>query len=647
MGIVSIEIDRQTYDSLGLAGCELPLLEPLRMSGLSKVVVLAGPNGAGKSRVMRLVRALMAAVPSPDELRKIAANVQETNQNIQTWQTTITQGSSDKSDEGLERLVHAKKMLEVNEAKIARIRGQLVALTLDSAHTGKPVVVEFVPPSSQLQSPEEVSDLEVKGRANLMTTLGVLGAEEAAPAYLRSIMRAAYRATGQTTNEAIKAIEAESQLIELMRRLLGATVVPTLNEDFNLVIEGVALTQRGLSPGQQVLFQFGCMLHAQGGSLGSTIVLMDEPENHLHPQVMITLIDEILAKLGPLGQVWIATHSVPLVAHLATDDPSCLWLVEDATVKSAKRAPEVVLNSLMGGEHGPERLRDFLRLPGEYAALRFMVECLEPPGVVGPDIKDPQTLQISSMIENLRDDKGRLRILDFGAGKARLLSTLAQGGSDATSWLDYFAFDIDNVNAGERIQELKAVYGEDASKRALSPVDLENRRLDAGSVDVVVMCNVLHEIDPDTWLSYFGPRGKITNLLKQDGYLLVVEDYGIPIGERAHRYGFLLLDESELCALFKIGEAERAAKQLLRATPASGRYSNRLVAHLIAKPCVGQASEASRREAIAGLCDRMNDRLSEMLEGTNVAAKAHVGRDYARTAQLVANALVWLKSRGE
>jgi hypothetical protein len=47
----------------------------------------------------------------------------------------------------------------------------------------------------------------------------------------------------------------------------------------------------------------------------------------------------------------------------------------------------------MGGLDSTSRLREFMRLPQQYAALRFLAECLEPPGVVGADVRDPQTIR--------------------------------------------------------------------------------------------------------------------------------------------------------------------------------------------------------------------------------------------------------------
>jgi predicted ATPase/2-polyprenyl-3-methyl-5-hydroxy-6-metoxy-1,4-benzoquinol methylase len=644
LGICSIELSKDTYQSLDIGPCELPLDEPLHMPSLGKVVLLAGPNGAGKSRLLRLIPKLMEKHLVGDKRTPEEKKLSDLGLDIQTWQARITELNGKPGDDVAIQMANARANLADVQAKMASISARLSMTSLVALDVSQaPVVVDFVPKVPGLVSPADVSDTEAKGRAVQMRNLGVAEAEKAAPAYLRNVMRAAYRAIGRQDEKAREAQLEKNNLLTLIGSLLGTNVVPDLNDDFNLAVDGVPLTARGLSPGQQVLFQFACMLHAQGANLENCLVLMDEPENHLHPQVMITVIDQIISKLGAGGQVWIASHSVPLVAHLASSDPACLWLVKDETVKPAKRAPDSVLYSLMGGEDGAQSLKNFLRLPDEYAALRFLAQCLEPPGVVGADIKDPQTNQIAAIVKSRRDSQARpIRILDYGAGKGRLLSTLA-AGDDAKSWLDYIAFDIDTEHTAARLKELQAVYGEGGAQRNIAEVDLEAWRIDRGSVDIVVLCNVLHEIDPDEWQRYFGTDGRISKLLKDDGFLLLVEDYKIPVGERAHRYGFLLLDEAELVHLYAVSESDRSAKLFIRETPTLDRYKDRLVAYLIQKSCLNRMTAQTRREAIAELERRMKGQIRSTLAEAREVRDAESGLAYARAAQLFANATIWLE----
>lgn len=644
MSIRSIYVERSAYESLGVGFPELPLEEPLKMTGLGPVVLLAGPNGGGKSRLLRMVPELVKSHLNAEGRALKATEQSNTEEDVRNWTKELERLSQEDPRAVGEELQHARTQLTENERKLKTLLSRLEMTELIEVGPGRaPTVVEFVPKVANLSSPADVPDSEVDERASRMSGLGGFNAQEYAPAYLRGILRAALLA-GEgdiPAAERTKALEAKRTLLELMGRLLGGKVVPALGNSLNLEMKGGARSLLALSPGQQVLFQFACMLHAQGHNLANCIVLMDEPENHLHPKVLLEVVDSITASLGG-GQLWIATHSVPLVAHLASRDASCLWLVEDGKVSSAKRGPTDVLYSLMGGADATGQLGDFLRLPEQYATLRFLAQCLEPPGVVGADVADPQTTQIRDIVVGCAKGlERRLRLLDYGAGKARLLRTLAEGPQSPSKWLDYHAFDPDPTHEEERRGEIARVY-DDAVNRSLDDKALNSAGIDAGSVDIIVMCNVLHEIHPDEWRRLFGATGLLSELLQSDGHLLIVEDYGISVGERAHPYGFLLLADEELVKLFDIKSSDREGKRFARSTPSDKRFKDRLVAHLVGAACVQRFSAGTQRAAIQKLFDRMSKDLKSMLETNVEKHDARVGRDYARTAQLMANARLWL-----
>lgn len=131
-------------------------------------------------------------------------------------------------------------------------------------------------------------------------------------------------------------------------------------------------------------------------------------------------------------------------------------------------------------------------------------------------------------------------------------------------------------------------------------------------------------------------------MLQAEGHLLIVEDYGIPIGERAHKYGFLLLDTQELVVLFGIKRDDWDKERFVTSTPDDKRFKDRLVAHLVGAACVQRFAPATQRAAIGSLQERMSESLKKMLHSDKAGQDAQVGRDYARTAQLTANAALWL-----
>jgi hypothetical protein len=114
---------------------------------------------------------------------------------------------------------------------------------------------------------------------------------------------------------------------------------------------------------------------------------------------------------------------------------------------------------------------------------------------------------------------------------------------------------------------------------------------DRESFDIVVMCNVFHEIDCSQWLKLFKNDGHITNLLSPEGFLLIVEVMQLPVGEKAHQKGFLVLDTPQLRTFFQITKAD---KNFIRESEQNGR----LKAHVIPKDCLKRVCSESRKNAI-------------------------------------------------
>ena len=114
------------------------------------------------------------------------------------------------------------------------------------------------------------------------------------------------------------------------------------------------------------------------------------------------------------------------------------------------------------------------------------------------------------------------------------------------------------------------------------------------------MCNVLHEIPPNNWPTIFSPLSLIGRALADKGFLLLVEDQRIPVGELAHEYGFLVLDTSHLRTLFGVSVQDNEAGRF-RCDDARG--DGRLKAHWIAKSLLGNISATAVRSAIGQLAE--------------------------------------------
>jgi len=430
--------------------------------------------------------------------------------------------------------------------------------------------------------------------------------------------------------------ESKAAAVESYERLKGLveTVLGTKLErdgEGGVLLFGRPIAQAGLSEGQSVLLQFCVGLHAQGGALNDTILVMDEPENHLHPEVVIGVIERVVKQLGG-GQLWIATHSVALISQF---EPDQVWYMENGSVSQAGSTPEKVLYGLLGGEEKAQKLASFTDLPASYAANRFALQCLVSPGTVGPKDDDPQMEQVRMALE----EGGVQRVLDFGAGQGRLASSLCEalGRSEGKvpAGFEYVAYDADTKDEDVCLAAIGRLYGEAAGRwfSDLHPL------LDAkgeGYFDAVVMCNVLHEIDPVDWLKLFDARGPLVRLMKEDGYLLVVEDERMPVGERAYAKGFLVLGTDELRELFCVRTDEEGFKS-------NSQRDGRLKAHRIPRAVLGRMSDASRKKVLELVKRRAEDKVKEL---RTQKASYRNGMLHAFWVQQLANATLALGELG-
>jgi hypothetical protein len=152
------------------------------------------------------------------------------------------------------------------------------------------------------------------------------------------------------------------------------------------------------------------------------------------------------------------------------------------------------------------------------------------------------------------------------------------------------------------------VYGR-ATDLYFNDYDIMLNHHDKNSFDVVVLCNVLHEIDPKTWLKLFGTNGAITSLLKEDGVLLVVEDTQMPIGEKAYHNGFIVLNTSQLKDLFVITPEES-----IYFNRSDARGDDRLQAHKISKRLLGKITATSRIMALRSVREMAQRAITKIRE---------------------------------
>ncbi|KRG55889.1 hypothetical protein ARC02_07110 [Stenotrophomonas africana] len=246
-----------------------------------------------------------------------------------------------------------------------------------------------------------------------------------------------------------------------------------------------------------------------------------------------------------------------------------------------------------------------MSLPYHLASNNYAFQCLLPPTVVFTGEGDPQLKQIRSSLNDIKGS-GALRIVDFGAGKGRLVEALSSGIEQDVVF-DYVAFDpcLDDETACRTA--IERLYGSSDSRYFNDAEGLVTSKGERWA-DCVVMTNVLHEIPVEDWLRVFSPNGLLSRIIKEDGFLLIVEDQQIPVGEMAHQNGFIILNTNELARLFAITESDRQAGQFRAGYERNGR----LTAHLVSRRLFDRVSTQSRRSALEAVKALAGDRIVQL-----------------------------------
>ncbi len=120
--------------------------------------------------------------------------------------------------------------------------------------------------------------------------------------------------------------------------------------------------------------------------------------------------------------------------------------------------------------------------------------------------------------------------------------------------------------------------------------------------------------------------------LHENGFLLLVEDQRIPVGEKAHEHGFFVLDTPQLKTLFCIKESDIAEKRFVHD---DCRNDGRLKAHLLSKPLLGRITSETKSKAIKQLLETARTQIREVRQKE---ASYSNGQLHAFWTQQLANA---------
>lgn len=571
-------------------------LKEIQMSRLGRFVALAGKNGAGKSRILTKLESYVRA--RFDGFDRVSNN----RRDIAAYEQAIQRTPPDPA------LSHLKSLAEMANKQLDLTLGRVFS----DESSGKFKAIRFVPKQLILQDPRQHASRELITRFAQAKIPGLNGSESNCLFYVRQLQERWWNASHQgfpgPQEVKLAAVAEYESFQETVQRLLREHLAR--NVDGEPTLFGKPISDTGLSDGQKVILQLCVALHAQRGEFDNTVFILDEPENHLHPSAAIELL-ESLYQGTEQSQIWIATHSIPLLAYVASVEPMALWYVEDGVVANSGRYPKKVLDSLLGTDERIGQLNAFTGLPAQLAAITYASESLLPPRVVISGDGDPQVTQVQEIITRLGNGSP-LSVMDFGAGKGRLLDGLGCGLSDMgkslSSQLEYFAFDQFLVDKNICQGVIHAHFPGGGPRYFSSREEFFSHKED-GSIAVVVMCNVLHEISPREWLNLFSDQSLIHRALRENGYLLVVEDQRIPVGEHAHEYGFIVLDTSHLRTLFAVKEEDVVAGSFVCDDK---RSDGRLKAHLVAKSLLLRITTETRKKAIEQLKETAKENIKQL-----------------------------------
>jgi predicted ATPase len=550
-------------------------LSEIRMERLKKIVILSGANGAGKSRLLKRVYNGCSVNVFPQKNR--------------------------------------------------------IGFEFDLSQSERPSVY-FVSKKASLSDLATMTMGDIEQKASSAKYPGMEQIAGYALPYIQQVLRRWRNATHPDTIEDKSIVDQETSNYESLHELIQMVLGESLGQDLdnNPMLFGRKIVEADLSDGQKLLLQWCIALHAQGSELAELVLLMDEPENSLHPESLISTIDRII-EANDKGQIWIATHSVPLIAAIYKKHAAdvSLYFMDSGEISYASEKPEEVLKSLMGGEQSIEALREFIDLPEVFATNRFAAQCLLPPEVTFASSSSNIDPQIQITNQGISDTSKKIKMLDFGCGKGRILeSLLAVHGSELPGKLDYIGFDNSEENREQCEQVIKKAY-QDSTSHWFSDRQLLAQRHPGKSFDRILLCNVLHEINPKEWHSLFDEVSIINQNLADSGELLIIEDYLMPKGEYAHPFGFIVLDTEALQALFASGSGDEGIK-------VEDGQNSRVRGHFIPKKLLANVTQDTIKAALK-LAKRNAKEKIEKLRNPNNDRDFKSGREHGFWVQQYAN----------
>jgi energy-coupling factor transporter ATP-binding protein EcfA2 len=332
----------------------------------------------------------------------------------------------------------------------------------------------------------------------------------------------------------------QSQFKDITGKKLELTIENSINNSRdrntfkNIKIDDYPLVYNELSEGEKILFALSILLfyHTERKNnkepLAHCILIVDEPERNLYPEATMSIIKKLREKFQP-DQFFLASHSIDVLVSL---DHNERYEVENDKLL-LKNDIGKIIETLYGNLFSNLQLLSTSIFDLYYH--NFITQCLSEPETC--DLVNPADPQVKSFVERCKARKDQhLKILEIGAGEGRIYKSSI--GSLQGVKYTYSAY------------ETNLTYRNKLRSSGITVIDNFDN-IAEGTFDIILFCNVLHEIEPVQWIYSLN---KLISALKQDGEFIFIERNILSKGEHAHKYDFFVLGNAELQKLFSISD---------------------------------------------------------------------------------------------
>lgn len=367
-----------------------------------------------------------------------------------------------------------------------------------------------------------------------------------------------------------------------------------------------------LSDGEKTLFWYILLLFLKENyhysKTKNAIIILDEPELHLHPEAQYKLFTGPTDLIGKTGQLIIATHSLSILSCLNFDQ---IYLTESNEVFSPNSLrPFEALIQLLGDTSRFEQMKNFISNVSLWAYDQFMFNNFKDPEVIKTSNSDDPQFQLFKKSLN----GNQIKMMDFGCGKGRLLNVinLDNALTSRFSRIDAFEPNPEYTRYLNEINCLSNVY------RKLNELD--------SLYDIILLSNVLHEIKLEEIVPTLN---KIKSCLAENGFLVILEDLILKKGEKPNDNGYLVFGANELAKLLKTGDEYFEIKH------DNERYKDRIMCFVAPATALKQSNKNTLQDALIGLKQRSRKEIESLRSRNETYSN---GRSYGFYAQQYLNA---------